>query len=450
MKVYIDCTHTEMSGLRTGVQRVVRSVTKESKTVGRELGIDCLPVVFQAGEMHALDKVRQKAASTQPIDVLAKAPKAYRFLANVLCSTTKNRKLKKWLLPEPGHLGIFRFAGYRKPRFDRFSSRDGGDQNAASVVTPDHGDLILLPDAYWAFEEIWDVIAQYREAGVKIATVLYDFIPLTHPHFVPRSSTVAFERYLRNLAEHSDLVLAISNTVRVEALACFPDLFPHRTGLVTIDSFRLGAEFAECDSTPSADVRELFSGHRSESPYLMVATFDPRKNHAYLLESFELLWEKGVDKRLCFVGGRGWMSEELLERIEKHPELNRRLFVFHNMSDTDLRFCYEHARGVVCPSFVEGFGLPIVESLYFGNRTFASDIPIHREVGERNCVYFNLSDPADLCQKIMQAESELSIGTDRSTKVRKPINWRESTRQLLEKCAAMQPQWNALDARVPA
>jgi glycosyltransferase involved in cell wall biosynthesis len=123
-----------------------------------------------------------------------------------------------------------------------------------------------------------------------------------------------------------------------------------------------------------------------------------------------------------------------MQRISQHPLLNQRLFLFSDLSDAELQHCYRGARGVIFPSVVEGFGLPIVESLWFGKRTFVSDTPIHREVGEEDCCYFDLEDPHSLVSEIVRWESEVNVGHELDLPTRKPTGWRASTEQLMEHC----------------
>ncbi len=92
-----------------------------------------------------------------------------------------------------------------------------------------------------------------------------------------------------------------------------------------------------------------------------MAAFDPRKNHRYLLDAFDLLWQRIPDPsarpKLCLVGRVGGRCHEIIERIKHHPLLNRNLFAFHDLNDAELQYCYQQCRGVIFPSIVEGFGL---------------------------------------------------------------------------------------------
>ncbi|MEM8119924.1 glycosyltransferase, partial [Morganella morganii] len=109
---------------------------------------------------------------------------------------------------------------------------------------------------------------------------------------------------------------------------------------------------------------DLLRMFKAKAPvFLMVSTIEPRKNHGYLLDAFERAWAQGSQARLCIAGRIGWKCEALVERVRQHPELNKRLFMFNDLSDKSLEYAYSHAASLVFPSYVEGFGLPLVEAM---------------------------------------------------------------------------------------
>lgn len=430
-RVLIDCTHTYHYGLRTGVQRVVRNLVREAQKLGSHL--HCEPVFLQDGKFLPYDpnqKSDQQPLSQQMRDnVLDFAPKFYRKFAKTLCKLVPHRKVKSWLMPEPGHLGIFRKMVRKQEKLERLERASNTDWRQ-----PGEGDILLLPDAYWCLMNVWPVVEQAREQGAFATVVLYDLIPVTHPQFVPAGSDTLFLKYLRKAVEHSDLLVAISDTVRDECREKIPELLPDIETHQNISSFRLGAELDAVQGTVSEAVQDLFDPRNPETPYVMVSTFDPRKNHPYLLDAFEQFWESHPEAILCLIGGRGWMSEETLARIENHPRYGKQLLTFHSLPDVDLQYCYRNARGVICPSMVEGFGLPIVEALAYGRKTFVNDTPIHREVGRQDVSYFDGKDPSSLSELLVTWEVALSRGAPLAQQVRQPTTWRESTQSILEQC----------------
>lgn len=130
------------------------------------------------------------------------------------------------------------------------------------------------------------------------------------------------------------------------------------------------------------------------------------------------------------------MCGDVMARIRNHPMLNRGLYVFHDANDAELQYAYQNASGVLLPSIVEGFGLPIVESLWYGKRTFVSDTPIHREVGGDRCDFFELGNPQSLARAILDWESERERNPFQQSVPRHelPTNWEGSAQQFLDLC----------------
>jgi glycosyltransferase involved in cell wall biosynthesis len=165
----------------------------------------------------------------------------------------------------------------------------------------------------------------------------------------------------------------------------------------------------------------------------MVSTLEPRKNHGYLLDAFELLWKSGLNVNLLLIGKVGWKCKGLIKRILSHPEYNRRLFMLNRVADTELEYCYRMARCLLLPSFVEGFGLPLVEAMQRGIPAMASDIPVFREVGGDYIAYFDPFNPDTLSALVRQYEKNGQFPASKPLTEWTWLTWRDSTRQLLSK-----------------
>ncbi len=449
-RIFIDSTFTATSGRRSGIERVVHSLIFEIEKFVRE---------YSGGNKELLEKVPQNSsyAANEPAkletviavngsfaslgekpqrllsgpaelraNVLACLPRVYDRASAALCRWTGSRLLKKWFRPEAGHLGIFKIphqaynVATRKWLLFRYGS-----------AKPGAGDLLILPDAYWGRNTVWKAAAKARRRGAKIAVVIYDLIPLTHPEFVGQKRHNNFKAYLRNAINHADLLLTISNTVRDQLEEILPQYRTDPNHHVTTVSFPLGAEIRETTGVVRDPVKQVFGPNTASNPYLMVATFDPRKNHSYLLDAFDLLWDSGSTEKLCFVGRVGSLCEPLMRRIEQHRHLNKNLFLFHDVTDAELQYCYSQSKGVLFPSIVEGFGLPIIEALWHRKRTLVSDTPIHREVGGERCEYFQLGNPSSLVELLEYPE-------DRIPKITaSPLclpTWEDCGRSLLKSC----------------
>ncbi len=437
----MDATFTLASGKKSGIERVVCNLLRESKAICGTAdadGLGALPlpqlIVSHRGKFFEVDEEYfgecERLGQTHA-NILASTSQLYRRGAQWICSVGRWPKLRHWLLPSTGHLGIFKASHAWNTACARWRL-----VHRQSPIAARPGDLIVLPDAYWVSRlrhSVWPAAHKARQHGAFVATVVYDLIPLTHPEFVGQRRRDSFRDYLAKAANHSDLLLAISKTVRDQVRQFLPTLETcDDTFCSDVRAFPLGAELRVSTGEVREDVLSAFTG--KNPPYLMVATFDPRKNHAFLLDAFEQLWEQGSDVRLCFVGRIGARCEAVVNRIREHALLGSRLFLFDDLSDAELQHCYRHARAVVFPSVIEGFGLPIVEALWFGKKTFASDTPIHREVGEEDCVYFQLNAPSALVEEIEKWEADLKNEIAAPQRARTPTNWRGSALQLLKHC----------------
>ena len=52
--------------------------------------------------------------------------------------------------------------------------------------------------------------------------------------------------------------------------------------------------------------------------------------------------------------------------------------MFNALTDKSLEYAYSNATALVFPSYVEGFGLPLVEAMQRGLPAMGSDIPVFR------------------------------------------------------------------------
>lgn len=306
------------------------------------------------------------------------------------------------------------------------------DTQRAHTIDCREGDVLVLLDSSW-HDDFFAHAERLKSEGVGIVVVIYDIIPLTHPQFCDAPLVKVFDRWFEWVVNIADGFVSISGTisnqVRQEVVR---RLGAEKAGTRWYGFFRLGSETTHGPRTGTVrkSLETLFSGSRPV--YLTVSTIEPRKNHGCLLDAFESLWAEGRPVVLCIVGRIGWKCAHVIERVRKHPELGRRLFMFNDLSDTELEFCYRHGRALVFPSLVEGFGLPLVEAMQRGLPVMASDIPVFREVGDDFVAYFDPHDPASLSRLVNEYETSGRLPSPKGADSWQWPGWQESTRQLID------------------
>ncbi len=127
---------------------------------------------------------------------------------------------------------------------------------------------------------------------------------------------------------------------------------------------------------------------------LVVGVHDPRKNHLVVLEAAERLWRDGHVFELLFIGGGGWTAHEFDWHLQQLAGEGRSVSARRRASETELWAAYTLARFSVYPSLLEGFGLPIAESLALGTPVITSGYGSMAELAEGGGAV--LVDPRDV------------------------------------------------------
>ena len=435
-RLFIDCTHTWHSRSNTGIQRVVRNLATYAR--GTVAGVVCQPVIW-AG----VGFVPIGAVGTQPSLVYRTyrfgeraAGVARRVLPGGVSSEEPKRLERSSFSPlAPGRVPLSALGALARQMAGVASAPRTLALGRKISFRP--GDRLLLADAHWHHPQSWGGVERAQEQGAKITPLFYDLIPVRLPETFEAGVVASFRRWLAWVLPLADDALAISRATADDVHAFLAENPALRETPLPSTHYRLGADLdGRAEAEPSREITDRIADHaaRKEPLFLMVATLEPRKNHGDLLTAIDRHWQRGGAGTLILAGRVGWLSGEIIDRIEAHPERGRRLIHRSDLTDADLEALYSAATATICPSALEGFGLPIVEAQSRGSLVVASDIPVHREVGGETCRYFPLGDATALAEIIqtLAGGERCSPPTD----YRWP-KWEESTIELVERLSSL-------------
>ncbi len=191
---------------------------------------------------------------------------------------------------------------------------------------------------------------------------------------------------LAHQVKHSVHILTPTETVKNQLTTLYGERFKSKIN-VTYEG--INYELLHSQSLHPA-------GWNIKNFFLYVGNFYPHKNIDRLIRAFARVQE---DMSLVLVGPRDYFYTSLNSLVKKLNQQNRIRF-FPGNTAGEVIFFYKNARALVHPSLSEGFGLPIVESAYFGLPIIASDIMVFRELLGNNYTAFNPYNIDDLAQKI--------------------------------------------------
>lgn len=438
MKYYVECTHTYHTKLNSGIQRVVRNIVRSSAAM--DLADRVVPVVFEGGDFFAIDKEIPYPVATHaaaPSTALGNsvrhskelAKRAFRATRAVAAKLIPYRPFVVFLYAPRTQWGLTRILTIPL----RIVQRTAAPPPQRDAITTEKGDVLVLLDSSWHLD-LWKAVDKHRKNGVRVAVVIYDLIPHSYPQYCVAALVDSFNKWVQQAVQRIDAVVAISETVADEFRSELPKIAgPQRTA-PAVSYFWLGSELdGERAGTKPIKPAILHVGSSEVATYVYVSTIEPRKNHQYALEAFDLLWKRGIKANFIIVGRIGWKVQDLVDRVRGHEQFGKQLFMFNDVEDNELAYLYDNVRGLIFTSVTEGFGLPIVEGLQRGLPVFASDIPVFREIGRQGVTFVDLANPATLADAI---EAHGAQGAPRLPAPVEWMTWQESTTQLFSRIDA--------------
>ena len=314
--IYIDVTGACKSPRSTGIQRVTRRIFQE---LARRVPIT--PISWNlVGNRYQFLGRREHAILEQPA----------RFLSR----PAARPELRGEYFPAELHRQIFR------------KSIQLQDQ-----LQP--ADVLLLPDIFrdGRLRKLPPLIS---ETSARTVAIFHDAAALRLPMLYPKAGR-RFRAYIVSLAAF-DLVVCVSHESRKELLQLWSDFgtLPTETA---VEPWPVELNPEE-QSPPSNPRGELI---------VCVGSFEPRKNQITLLRAAEKLWESDLTFQLELIGrSTSSFGRKVIAEVRRLRRAKRNVRWLKHVNDQTLDRAYRDCRFTVYPSLMEGFGLPIAESLLHG------------------------------------------------------------------------------------
>ena len=311
----VDATHTSHTSAQTGIQRVCRALFRELDLVGR-----AAPVCYDPHLIGWRPLVSDELAVLRDYSGGAGKSRGARWTWSQKIAGASRR----WFRGKP-------------------------------ALPPATG--LICPELFSA--KIGSCLPGLMSSvtGPRVA-IFYDAIPLKFPELTPSGTVARFPVYLQELLRF-DGIAAISEDSAASLRDYWrwlgADQFP------PVQAIPLGIDHtvapAEDRQTPAPAVPRL----------LCVGTIEGRKNHLALLEACETLWREGAAFELELIGlPRPDTAAAALAKIAALRAAGHPLIFSGSVSEASLHQAYARASFTIYPSLIEGFGLPVLESLRYG------------------------------------------------------------------------------------
>ncbi len=314
--IYLDVTSSCKSPVNSGVQRAVRGIFR---SLG-QAGAPVTPVAWDArlGSYCTLSG-RERGFLEAP------------FRAGRQAEAEPGRRANP--------AGVF-------SQLARAVRRRGARIDLAALMSA--RDTLFVPEI---FQD--NRVAFLRAFPRRKVAVCHDAIAWRRPEITPAANAAGVRDYLGAL-DTMNAVIAVSAETRDELRAFWVEA-GHEPAPITVLGWPVDHSGKARPAAPAP-----------ESPRILcVGTFEPRKNHLALLEAARRLWDAGAHFELTLIGrttpGHGALVVAAIEKLKAAP-----VHWLRHVDDATLEEAYAASLFTVFPSLAEGFGLPILESLWHG------------------------------------------------------------------------------------
>ncbi len=224
--------------------------------------------------------------------------------------------------------------------------------------------------------------------GRTVVATVHDVAFAALPDTVAPATLAELARNLRPSLYRSERIIAVSD-------ATAGDMEEH----LGVNPRRVHTIHEGIDpSFPETDAAR--PEHLPERYLLFVSTLEPRKNVVNLLKAFQLVVEWGYPGSLVLVGRWGWRTGAIRAELEGSPVRGRILHLDYVPREL-LPVLYREAEALLFPSWLEGFGLPLLEAMSCGTPVVTAGRSAMPEVAGPAAVYVDPASPHGIASGIL-------------------------------------------------
>ena len=228
----------------------------------------------------------------------------------------------------------------------------------------------------------------------KVVTI-HDLIFCRYPHFYSFwDRKVHFKKFL-HAARIADTIIAISEQTKKDIVR-----------FLKIDPQKIQVIYQSCHKVFKKQPQRIFientlKKYKIPDRFLLnVGTIEPRKNLLNIVKAFA-----DLDIDLVVVGRKTAYYKKVLQWIEPH-QIAHKIHFLQNVSPPELAALYRAAAASLYLSVFEGFGIPIIESLYSATPVITSQGGCFSEAGGAAAFYVNPLSVPDIKNKIQEVLSQ--------------------------------------------
>ncbi len=250
-----------------------------------------------------------------------------------------------------------------------------------------------------------------QQSGIKSIVTIHDLIYLRYPNQFNPIDVITYDRKFRSACHASDHIIAISEQTKKDIVSFFG-----------IEDKKITVCYQSCDAKyrvkiseqEKKEVREMLQ--LPESFFLYVGSIIERKNLKAICEAMVLL--KSTLPIPLVVIGNGKKYKQAVKQYIKEQGIESSIIFLSDAAHAQaiptfvngdiFPAIYQMAKGLIYPSYFEGFGIPILEALCSDCPVITSSVSCLPEAAGEGAIYV---DPAS-ASEIANAMNQLYFDED--------------------------------------
>ena len=170
--------------------------------------------------------------------------------------------------------------------------------------------------------------------------------------------------------------------------------------------------------------------------FFFTGILKPRKNISGIIRAFAMFLKNTRENyHLLIAGkGKGGAHHKYLVTLAEELGISDKVTFIGYVSDPELAYLYKKARAFVFPSFIEGFGMPILEAMEAGLSVITSNTGALAEVAGDAAILVNPDKPAEISEamaKIVASDELRESLRNKGFKRIRQFTWEDTSRKFL-------------------
>jgi glycosyltransferase involved in cell wall biosynthesis len=285
------------------------------------------------------------------------------------------------------------------------------------------GSILLIPEVTHINHHQTDltntILNEANRLRFTTAFIFYDATPTIRPELSHMASK--HQSYMRAILQ-ADFIFPISDFSKEQLTS-----FAMDQAIDISNCIIKTTHLAYLPTDISSEKLEHNQNHDlpAEPFILSVGSITQHKNQLTLIKAF-IDFKKENPKNNCKLVLCGNLSSELKQPTSKLIKNRSDVLIFEKKSNAFIGLAYSQCLFTVFPSTMEGFGLPIIESLYYNKPCITANFGAMAEVaGDKGCLLINTCKQTQLTEAITLLLLNKQVYTTKTTEAENRLidNW---------------------------